>query len=115
MNTEERQKANKDFLKKLSNEDYYEEFITQVLSNDLTVDIDAMTTHKSFSFTQKQALEKFRDNGVIDCIMLGCFNKVSVDDLINIYGIFGYGFMLYALNKEDYCDRFSQTNPLTRC
>lgn len=105
-----KQQTNKEFLKKLSNDDYYKEFITQVLSNDLTIDIDTMVTHKSFTFTQKQALEKFRDNGVIDLIMMGHFSKVSVADLIDIYAIFGYGFQLMALVKQDYCDKYSESN-----
>jgi len=43
----ERTQINKDFLKKLSNDDYYKEFIAQVLSNDLIVGIDTMVAYKS--------------------------------------------------------------------
>lgn len=109
-----REQIDKDFLKKFSNEDYYKEFITHVFSNDVTIAIDNLTTHKSFSFTQKQALAKFRDNGTIDLIMLGHFSKVSVADLIDIYTIFGFGIQLSKVTKQDYCDRYSQCNPLTK-
>jgi len=109
-----REQIDKDFLNKLSNDDYYKEFIVQVLSNDLTIEIDNLTTHKRFSFTQKQSLAKFRDNGTIDLIMLGHFTKVSVADLIDIYAIFGFGIQLNKISKQDYCDRYSQCNPLTK-
>ena len=46
--------------------------------------------------------------------MLGHFSKVSVADLIDIYTIFGFGIQLSKVTKQDYCDRYSQCNPLTK-
>jgi hypothetical protein len=100
-------------LTQLQNDDYYKKLITAVLANDITLDLDRLTTHKSFTFTQKQELEKFRDSGVIDMIITGQFDKVSVANLIDIYAIFSNGFTLMLLNKQDYCDNYSESNPLS--
>ena len=91
-------------LSNLSDEEYFKTFVATVISKDFVLLLDSLITTTRLTYTKKQELAKFRDNGTMDAIILGNFNKVLLSEVIEILAIFNLGLRFIPVQKEDYCE-----------
>jgi hypothetical protein len=98
-------------LDKLSDDDFFKEFVTQSLARQIVITIDSAITKNKLTYTQKQAIANLRDIGILNDIILGNFEKITITKLIDIFSIFGLGLSIKAITKQELA---SQTNPTTR-
>jgi len=92
-------------LQNLSDEEYFKTFVTTVISKDFVLLLDSLITTTRLTYTKKQALARFRDDGTMDSIILGKFDKVLLSEVIEILAIFNLGLRFIPVNKEDYCEQ----------
>jgi hypothetical protein len=96
--------------KLLNNDEEFIKYTSLTLANQLTLLIDRLITSKRLTFTQKQVIERYRDNGVFNNIILGNFHYVSLLDLITIVSEFKLGLSVSTL---DISNLISSGNDIT--
>lgn len=87
--------------KLLNNDEEFIKYTSLTLANQLTVLIDSLITSKRLTFTQKQVIERYRDNSVFNNIILGNFQYVSLLDLITIVSEFKLGLSIETLDMSN--------------
>ena len=91
---------NNDLLNKLSDDDFFKKFVTEIISHDLTVILDGIVTDRHLSYTQKQQLANYRDDGTLNKMMLGDFDSLPIGKIIEVFSIFGVGIRLQPVTKK---------------
>ena len=94
-------RTNVELFDKLSDETFFKEFVAQCVSKSIVLAIDKAITAKPLSYTQKQQIVNYRDSGILNEIMLGRFEKVSIAKLIEIFSAFNLGLSLSVLNQDE--------------
>ena len=105
------ERSDLNLLNKLSDDDYFKEFVSQTVSKSLVLAIDEYVTNRPLTYTQKQQIANYRDEGVLNDIILGNFNKVSIMKLIEVFSVFNLGISISVIDKAQLAQ---ETNPLTK-